>query len=79
MQVRPVVKCIHILLPFVLKLQLLRLKYILWFKLSFGAKLLKLFQFYFPLSCIHYHNLEQWQMKLKPVQKTRINLNHNQG
>ena len=32
------------------------------------------FNFYFLLSCIHYHNLEQWQIKWKPVQKT---LNHN--
>ena len=28
------------------------------------------FNFYFLLSCIHYHNLKQWQIKLKPVQKT---------
>ena len=26
--------------------------------------------FYFLLLCNHYHNLEQWQIKLKPVQKT---------
>ena len=52
----------------------------LWFKFSFGAKFLKLVQFLFLLSRIHYHNLEQWQIKLKPVQKNikpRINLNHN--
>ena len=28
------------------------------------------FNFYVLLSCIHHHNLEQWQIKLKPVQKT---------
>ena len=29
------------------------------------------FNFYFLLLCIHYYdNLEQWQIKLKPVQKT---------
>ena len=28
------------------------------------------FNFYFLLSCIHYHDLEQWQVKLKPVEKT---------
>ena len=28
------------------------------------------FNFYFLLFCIHYHNVEQWQIKLKPVQKT---------
>ena len=27
------------------------------------------FNYYFLLSCIHYHNLEQWQIKLKPVEK----------
>ena len=29
---------------------------------------------------VHYHNMEQWQIKLKPIQKNfkpRINLNHN--
>ena len=25
---------------------------------------------YFLLLCIHYHNVEQWQIKLKPVKKT---------
>ena len=38
------------------------------------------FSFHVLLSCIHYHNLEQWQMKLKSVQensKPRMNLNHN--
>ena len=38
------------------------------------------FNFYFLLLCIHYHNLEQRQVKLKPVQKNikaSINLNHN--
>ena len=38
------------------------------------------FNFYFLLLCIHYHNVEQWQIKLKPVQKNfkpRTNLNHN--
>ena len=53
----------------------------LWFKFSFAAKLLNWFNCYFLVSCIHYHNLEQWQIKLKSVQKTfnkaRINLNHN--
>ena len=28
------------------------------------------FNFYFLLSYIHYHSLEQWQIKLKPVQIT---------
>ena len=28
------------------------------------------FNFYFLLLCIHYHNVEQWQIKLKPVPKT---------
>ena len=52
MQMRPVVKCnnLYMLLLFVLKLQLLRLKYMLWFKFSFGAKFFKLFQFYVLLS-----------------------------
>ena len=27
------------------------------------------FNFYFLLSCIHYHNLEKWQIKLKPIRK----------
>ena len=27
------------------------------------------FNFYFLLLCIHYQNVEQWQIKLKPVQK----------
>ena len=38
------------------------------------------FNFYFLLLCSHYHNVEQWQIKLKPVQKSiksRKNLNHN--
>ena len=35
---------------------------------SFGAKLLELVQFLFSFFfCIHYHNLEQWQIKLKPI------------
>jgi len=41
----------------------------LWFKFSFGAKFLKLVQFLFSFFN-NYHNLEQWQIKLKPVQKT---------
>jgi len=28
------------------------------------------FNFYFLLLCVHYHNVEQCQIKLKPVQKT---------
>ena len=32
------------------------------------------FNFYFLWSCIHDHNVEKWQIKLKPVKKT---LNHN--
>ena len=44
--------------------------YALWFKFSFGAKFFKLVQYLFSLLCIHYHNVEQWQIKLKPVQKT---------
>ena len=28
------------------------------------------FKFYFLLLCMHDHNVEQWQIKLKPVQKT---------
>ena len=27
------------------------------------------FNFHFLLSCIYYHNLKQWQIKLQPVQK----------
>ena len=52
----------------------------LWFQFSFGAKFSNWFNFYFLLSCIHYHNLEQLQIKPKPVQKNikpRINLSHN--
>ena len=43
----------------------------LWFKFSFGAKFFKLPQFLF--SFVMYSlplNLEQWQIKLKSVQKT---------
>ena len=37
------------------------------------------FNFYFLLLCINNHNVEQWQIKLKPVQKTkpRTNLDHS--
>jgi len=42
----------------------------LWFKFSFDAKILKLVQLLFSFACIHYHNLEQWQIKFKPVQIT---------
>ena len=42
----------------------------LWFKFSFGAKFLKLVQFLFSFVVHHYHNLEQWQIKLKKMQKT---------
>ena len=42
----------------------------LWFKFCFGAKFLKLVQLLFPFVCIHYHKLEQWQIKLESVQKT---------
>ena len=38
------------------------------------------FNFYFLLSCIHYHNLEQWHKKIETSSKNikpRINLNHN--
>ena len=42
----------------------------LWFKCSFGAKFFKLVQFLFSLLFIHYHNLKQGQIKLKPIQKT---------
>jgi len=45
--------------------------YLLWFKFSFGAKFLKLVQFLFSFSSfIHYHNLEQWQIKFEPLKKT---------
>ena len=43
--------------------------YMLWFKISFGAKFLNWFNFYFLLLCIHHLNLEQWQIKFKPIQK----------
>jgi len=43
----------------------------LWFKFGLGAKYLKLVQFLF--SFVVYSlpfNLEQWKIKLKPIQKT---------
>ena len=42
----------------------------LWFKFSFGAKFLKLVQFLFSFVVHHYYNMEQWQIKLKTMQKT---------
>ena len=46
----------------------------LWFKFSFSAKFLKLVQFLFPFVVYSLPlNLEQWKIKLKPIQKT---LNH---
>ena len=52
---------------------------LLWFKFSFGAKFLKkLVQFSFSfVEYSIYHNLEQWQIKLKLNFKPRINLNYN--
>ena len=44
--------------------------YMLWFKFLFGSKISKLVHFLFSFVLYHYHNLEQWQIKLKPVQKT---------
>ena len=53
----------------------------LWFKFIFGANQ---FVFYFLLSCSHYHNVEQWQIKtetsskkVKPRIKFNNHLNQN--